>query len=254
MFASSSPSLSSAISSPSSSSISVEDLDALSMQFFGQGGLDYLAGPLNAPPGPCSPTSDTFLENGPVANGPSLPDDSLSKMLASDASASSRASAARPVPKPLNLTLSAPETMDPAMDSSTIPSASMSMAMSDSPSPTRSASPYSTSVPPSPTSPSYDDILVPVVACANCKRSHIKCDHGRPCQNCLKHPSKAATCRDAVPKPRGRPKGGSKAAAAADAMYGGVRLQQHPGFQSFSGSTYLHLQGHAEQPYPHHLH
>ncbi|KAF9940847.1 hypothetical protein BGZ67_006700 [Mortierella alpina] len=64
----------------------------------------------------------------------------------------------------------------------------------------------------------------PVTACASCKRSHIKCDSGRPCLNCLKHPSKAMTCRDAVPKPRGRPKGGSKAAAEALMM----AKMQHP--------------------------
>ncbi|KAF9021727.1 hypothetical protein BGZ52_001521 [Haplosporangium bisporale] len=67
----------------------------------------------------------------------------------------------------------------------------------------------------SPVSPYFDEGIIPVVACASCKRSHIKCDRGRPCQNCQKHPYKAATCRDADPKPRGRPKGGSKAAAEA---------------------------------------
>ncbi|KAG0346883.1 hypothetical protein BG005_000469, partial [Podila minutissima] len=66
-----------------------------------------------------------------------------------------------------------------------------------------------------PSSPLLDEIVIPVIACASCRRSHIKCDHGRPCQNCLKHPNKALTCRNADPKPRGRPKGGSKVAAEA---------------------------------------
>ncbi|KAF9577543.1 hypothetical protein BGW38_007171 [Lunasporangiospora selenospora] len=73
------------------------------------------------------------------------------------------------------------------------------------------------SSPPIPVAVSFEEMAtaVPVIACAACKKSHIKCDSGRPCQNCLKNPNKAATCRDAVPKPRGRPKGGSKAAANA---------------------------------------
>ncbi|KAG0336606.1 hypothetical protein BG004_007966, partial [Podila humilis] len=83
-----------------------------------------------------------------------------------------------------------------------------------SPSPSTCSS-TSSSIDSDPSSPMHDDVVVPVVACASCKRSHIKCDHGRPCQNCLKHPSKAITCHDAVPKPRGRPKGGSKIAAEA---------------------------------------
>ncbi|KAG0233025.1 hypothetical protein B0O80DRAFT_494739 [Mortierella sp. GBAus27b] len=227
--------------------------NALDMELFGQSELAFNLeeSPLNGPSGPCSPTSDAFQA---TESGPMMPDGPVmdhSKLSAENSGP--RSSVVRPVPKPLNLALSTPQTMDPALDSSNIPSASMSMALSDSPSPTRSNSPFSSSMPSSPTSPppSYDDILVPVVACANCKRSHIKCDHGRPCQNCLKHPSKAATCRDAVPKPRGRPKGGSKAAAAADAMYGGVRLQQHPGFQSFTGgSSLLHMD---QQGYPHQL-
>ncbi|KAF9193266.1 hypothetical protein BGZ51_003785 [Haplosporangium sp. Z 767] len=84
----------------------------------------------------------------------------------------------------------------------------------------------SSSVVSSPVSTNFDDAMVmlaPITACGNCKRSHIKCDSGRPCQNCLKHPSKAMTCRDAIPKPRGRPKGGSKAAAEAIMM---ARLYQ----------------------------
>ncbi|ORZ16831.1 hypothetical protein BCR41DRAFT_386373 [Lobosporangium transversale] len=120
---------------------------------------------------------------------------------------------------------------------------------SGSPSPTRSSTP-SSSIPPSPSTPStpsYEDAIVPVVACFNCKRSHIKCDHGRPCQNCLKHPSKASTCRDAVPKPRGRPKGGSKTAVSDAAMIA-ARLQ-HQGYQPLSGNSFLPLHGQPEQPY-----
>ncbi|KAG0016962.1 hypothetical protein BGZ81_010971 [Podila clonocystis] len=67
----------------------------------------------------------------------------------------------------------------------------------------------------SPITPYFDEGIIPVIACSSCKRSHVKCDHARPCRNCQKNPAKAATCRDADPKPRGRPKGGSKAAAEA---------------------------------------
>ncbi|KAG0245515.1 hypothetical protein BGX31_007308, partial [Mortierella sp. GBA43] len=106
------------------------------------------------------------------------------------------------------------------------PSSSDSSSSSSSSPPSAASSAVS-----SPTSPDFDEALtmstmmtvVPVIACAACKRSHIKCDSGRPCQNCLKHPSKALTCRDAIPKPRGRPKGGSKAAAEALQL---ARLQQ----------------------------
>lgn len=85
----------------------------------------------------------------------------------------------------------------------------------------------------SPVTPYFDESIIPVVACASCKRSHIKCDHGRPCQNCQKHPYKAATCRNADPKPRGRPKGGSKAAAEALML----ARQQQMEHQSRSGSS-----------------
>ncbi|ORZ16802.1 hypothetical protein BCR41DRAFT_370562 [Lobosporangium transversale] len=122
--------------------------------------------------------------------------------------------------------------------------------MIDAPSPSPSSTPPSSN-PPSPTSPSYDDIMTPVVACASCKKSHIKCDHGRPCQNCLKHPSKASSCQDAVPKPRGRPKGGSKA-AAAEATVGsnrGVYHLHHPhqysGFHLVPG-PYQYMRGVSE--------
>ncbi|GJJ69079.1 hypothetical protein EMPS_01425 [Entomortierella parvispora] len=104
----------------------------------------------------------------------------------------------------------------------------------------------------SPTSPNYDDpsssaMLPSVTACASCKRSHIKCDSGRPCQSCLKHPSKAKTCRDASPKPRGRPKGGSKAAAEAILM---ARInQQHQ--QQLREHHYQHH--HQQQMQLHHL-
>ncbi|KAG0049441.1 hypothetical protein BGZ83_005762 [Gryganskiella cystojenkinii] len=117
-------------------------------------------------------------------------------------------------------------------------------------SPSRSPSPSSSSLESGSNSPSpvYEDMPVPVTACASCKRSHIKCDHGRPCQNCMKHPSKAATCRDAVPKPRGRPKGGSKIAAEAMAKgrhhhhhHGhGSRQMSHP-FNAFPPHHYSYL-------------
>ncbi|CAO3572181.1 unnamed protein product [Mortierella alpina] len=92
---------------------------------------------------------------------------------------------------------------------------------SSSPSSSSPSSSASSSTASSPVSSNFDEAMLamtgppPITACASCKRSHIKCDSGRPCLNCLKHPSKAMTCRDAVPKPRGRPKGGSKAAAEA---------------------------------------
>jgi len=95
----------------------------------------------------------------------------------------------------------------------------------------------------SPTSLNYDDpssssMIPSVTACASCKRSHIKCDSGRPCQSCLKHPSKAKTCRDASPKPRGRPKGGSKAAAEAILM---ARISQQQQ-QQLRGQQHHHQQ------------
>ncbi|KAG0344355.1 hypothetical protein BG005_001872 [Podila minutissima] len=85
-----------------------------------------------------------------------------------------------------------------------------------SPSPTSSSlySPALSSAS-SPITPYFDEGIIPVIACSSCKRSHVKCDHARPCRNCQKNPTKAATCRNADPKPRGRPKGGSKAAAEA---------------------------------------
>ncbi|KAF8920077.1 hypothetical protein BGZ58_004455 [Dissophora ornata] len=203
--------------------------DALSMELFGSPELDFgLSGP-----------SSTF--DGSMSNGPSLPD-SPSGPTAEPSGPSLPMT--KHVPKPLDLSLTANMPMIP----DSLPSAAMSMATTDSPSPTQSCSP-SPSAPSSPLSPSYEDILQPVVACANCKRSHIKCDHGRPCQNCLKHPTKASTCRDAVPKPRGRPKGGSKVAVIDSMM--ALRLQQHPGFQPFSGGSFLQLHGQAEQVSPH---
>ncbi|KAG0367167.1 hypothetical protein BC939DRAFT_322043 [Gamsiella multidivaricata] len=115
-----------------------------------------------------------------------------------------------------------------------------------SPTPSATSSPSaSSSVVSSPISTDYDETLAamaaPVIACASCKRSHIKCDAGRPCQNCLKHPSKALTCRDAVPKPRGRPKGGSK--AAAEAMFL-ARLQYQQQHQLRDHQQYQQQQQH----------
>ncbi|KAF9435590.1 hypothetical protein BGZ76_005942 [Entomortierella beljakovae] len=175
-------------------------------------------------PSPCSPTFDSFQVDS---------SDLDAKVLV------------RPCPKPLELNSS---NFDAFMDSA--PMTAMSMVTSESPSPTRSSSP-SPSAPSELSEPSYDDTIAPVVACANCKRSHIKCDHGRPCQNCLKNPSKANNCRDAVPKPRGRPKGGSK--SSTDPM--ALRLPQIPGYQPFSGSSYL-LQGErpTSQSYGHLIH
>ncbi|KAG0056217.1 hypothetical protein BGZ83_005949 [Gryganskiella cystojenkinii] len=157
-----------------------------------------------------------------------------------------------------------------------------------SPSPTlscssRSAS-ASSSVMSSPASPNYDDaslsaasvsasssgavaststnmmamsmMLVSVTACAACKRSHIKCDSGRPCQNCLKHPSKALTCRDATPKPRGRPKGGSKAAAEAISMARMYQQQQQQQQLQFQQQHVYQQQQQQQQHsfHPRHLH
>lgn len=104
----------------------------------------------------------------------------------------------------------------------------------------------------SPTSPNYDDpssssMIPSVTACASCKRSHIKCDSARPCQSCRKHPSKAKTCRDASPKPRGRPKGGSKAAAEAILM---ARLSQQQQQQLREQQQQHH---HQQQLQMHHL-
>ncbi|KAI8360569.1 hypothetical protein B0O80DRAFT_494725 [Mortierella sp. GBAus27b] len=125
---------------------------------------------------------------------------------------------------------------------------------SDSPTSSCSGSPPSSAAS-SPTSPSYEDIVLPaaapsyedialpVVACGNCKRSHIKCDHGRPCQNCQKHPIKVGTCQDAVPKPRGRPKGGSK--AAAESMASG--RVSHLGFHHFYQGGPYQMRGQPEQ-------
>ncbi|KAG0261239.1 hypothetical protein BG011_001218 [Mortierella polycephala] len=117
-------------------------------------------------------------------------------------------------------------------------------AMAISPTPSCTSSPAS-SIASSPSSPTYDDVVLPVVACASCKRSHIKCDHARPCLNCQKHPSKAATCRDAVPKPRGRPKGGSK--IAAEAMMA-KRQQQQGAFHPFSNNPLQYSQHVQQQP------
>ncbi|KAF9191777.1 hypothetical protein BGZ51_000124 [Haplosporangium sp. Z 767] len=117
-------------------------------------------------------------------------------------------------------------------------------AMAISPTPSCTSSPAS-SIASSPSSPTYDDVVLPVVACASCKRSHIKCDHARPCLNCQKHPSKAATCRDAVPKPRGRPKGGSKIAAEAMMV---KRQQQQGAFHPFPGNPLQYPQHVQQQP------
>ncbi|KAG0009477.1 hypothetical protein BGZ80_002352, partial [Entomortierella chlamydospora] len=111
--------------------------------------------------------------------------------------------------------------------------------MTESQSSSKDSTPTS-STPPSPSPPSYDDSMIPVVACASCKRSHIKCDHSRPCQNCRKNPTKAENCRDAVPKPRGRPKGVNKVATS----------DVHPGFRVANGNPYqyIHDQPEPEQP------
>ncbi|KAI1319283.1 hypothetical protein EDD11_004420 [Mortierella claussenii] len=127
-----------------------------------------------------------------------------------------------------------------------------SMNMIDTPSPSSLSSP-SSPTPSSPPSPSYDDIMMPVVACASCKRSHIKCDHGRPCQNCLKHPSKAANCHDAVPKPRGRPKNGNKTTTGELPVGGRVQLhyqqqsRPHVGFQLVPDNPYRYMHGQPDQ-------
>ncbi|KAI1314497.1 hypothetical protein EDD11_002114 [Mortierella claussenii] len=204
-----------------------------------------------------SPSSPECLQdNGPSAfDIPMLPNGTMESTSSRNVgsnntntqfSDSTCISASRLTSKALTLDTSLQPSTGP--DAESDPRTSMSMATAESPSPTRSPSP-SLSSPSSPTSPLYDDGMMPVVACANCKRSHIKCDHGRPCQNCLKHPSKISTCRDAVPKPRGRPKGGSKA-AVSDVIIA-ARCRQHQGFQPFSGSTILGPYGQPEQPSPH---
>ncbi|KAF9403857.1 hypothetical protein BGX21_009223 [Mortierella sp. AD011] len=129
------------------------------------------------------------------------------------------------------------ETMKLPLDATT-PSLSSS---SDTSSPSVSSSASSSPVP-----NDYEEAMatvIPVIACANCKRSHIKCDSGRPCQNCLKHPNKALTCRDAIPKPRGRPKGGSKAAAEA-ILQARLKQQQQQQQQQLRDQ----YQGHISRP------
>ncbi|KAF9434737.1 hypothetical protein BGZ76_007534, partial [Entomortierella beljakovae] len=127
---------------------------------------------------------------------------------------------------PFTPTGSFPQDSIACRDTMNAPSRAFESPSSSTPSVTSSPS-ASSSVVSSPVSTDYDELMmnsiIPVIACASCKRSHIKCDSGRPCTNCRKHPSKAATCRDAIPKPRGRPKGGSK--AAAEAIYQ-ARLHQ----------------------------
>ncbi|KAF9357020.1 hypothetical protein BGX26_004356 [Mortierella sp. AD094] len=118
----------------------------------------------------------------------------------------------------------------------------------ESPSSSPDSSPTS-STPSSPSPLSYDDSMIPVVACASCKRSHIKCDHGRPCQNCRKNPNKAESCHDAVPKPRGRPKGGNKVVTSD--VLPDIRLpqqQHHPSFHIAPGNPYRYIHDQPEQP------
>ncbi|KAF9348837.1 hypothetical protein BGX26_012793, partial [Mortierella sp. AD094] len=234
-------------SSPSSSQgEGQEEEEALKMELFSphgfEFGLTHNSSSIGNLPSPCSPTFDSFQVDGQSTSDNTPGADSDIKALRSSASA--LMPLARPLPKPLDLNANKYDAKtDPYLDSS--PLTAMSMVTADSPSPTRSSSP-SPSFPSEPSSPSYDDVMLPVVACANCKRSHIKCDHGRPCQNCLKHPNKATSCRDAVPKQRGRPKGGSKALSEPLSL----RLQ-HPGFQPFSGGSFLHLHGQPEQSSSH---
>ncbi|KAF8954787.1 Arginyl-tRNA--protein transferase 1 [Entomortierella lignicola] len=131
-------------------------------------------------------------------------------------------------------------TLDVNMDETSNHNSSIptSTATQESPSSSPDSSP-SSSTPSSPSPPSYDDSMIPVVACGNCKRSHIKCDHGRPCQNCRKNPNKAESCQDAVPKPRGRPKGVNKAATSETPTEVRVpRQQPHPGFHIASENPY----------------
>ncbi|KAF9199760.1 Arginyl-tRNA--protein transferase 1 [Haplosporangium sp. Z 27] len=131
-------------------------------------------------------------------------------------------------------------TLDVNMDETSNHNSSIptSTATQESPSSSPDSSP-SSSTPSSPSPPSYDDSMIPVVACGNCKRSHIKCDHGRPCQNCRKNPNKAESCQDAVPKPRGRPKGVNKAATSETPTEVRVPHQQpHPGFHIASENPY----------------
>ncbi|KAF9209096.1 hypothetical protein BGZ49_006362 [Haplosporangium sp. Z 27] len=132
-------------------------------------------------------TQQSATSSSPFQFGLSIPQTSMS----SSSSHVYDNSSFEPMNFPLNSTVSSPETSSPSASSSTV------------------SSPISTD---------FEEAMpniAPVIACANCKRSHIKCDSGRPCQNCLKNPQKALTCRNAIPKPRGRPKGGSKAAAEA---------------------------------------
>ncbi|KAK3811716.1 MAG: hypothetical protein JOS17DRAFT_473536 [Linnemannia elongata] len=137
--------------------------------------------------------------------------------------------------------------MPPGHDHSSSSSSSSLSSASSSASSSKSSSPStSSSLVSSPISTHFDESTVTlpaITACASCKRSHIKCDSGRPCQNCLKHPSKALTCRDATPKPRGRPKGGSK--AAAEAIMRAREYQQHQQQQQL----HLHEQIHRHRQY-----
>ncbi|KAF8937520.1 hypothetical protein BGZ47_009020 [Haplosporangium gracile] len=113
-----------------------------------------------------------------------------------------------------------------------------------------SCSSASSSLVSSPISAHFDEsaaMLPAITACASCKRSHIKCDSGRPCQNCRKHPSKALTCRDATPKPRGRPKGGSKAAAEA-ILLAKLYQQQHEEQQLYLQEQLRRHHRHQQQP------
>jgi hypothetical protein len=41
-------------------------------------------------------------------------------------------------------------------------------------------------------------------ACTNCKRSHLACDHNRPCSRCVRT-GRQETCMDFKHRPRGRP-------------------------------------------------
>ncbi|KAF9167237.1 hypothetical protein BGX21_000725 [Mortierella sp. AD011] len=234
-------------SPPPSHGESQEEEEALNMDLFSQNGFEFGSLTHNSSsignlPSPCSPTFDTFQVDGQDPSDSTPVADSDIKALRSSASALMPLT--RPLPKPLDLKANKYNAKsDPYLDSS--PMTAMSMVTVDSPSPTRPSSP-SLFLPSEPSSPSYDEVMLPVVACANCKKSHIKCDHGRPCQNCLKHPNKSSSCRDAVPKQRGRPKGGSKTTSEPLSL----RLQ-HPGFQPFSGGPFLHLHGQPEQPPSH---
>ncbi|KAF8950456.1 hypothetical protein BGZ46_004527 [Entomortierella lignicola] len=225
-----SPASSSSSSPPAIQADGHEDEEALKMDLFPSHCFDFdlnsNSSSIGNLPSPCSPTFDSFQVDTPNTE--------------SDINPSRLSVSARPKPLDLNASKTTDANTDPYLDSN--PTTAMSMVTTtDSPAPTRPSSP-SPSFPSEPTSPSFDDTMIPVVACGNCKKSHIKCDHGRPCLNCSKHPNKVLSCRDAIPKQRGRPKNLNKS-ISEPLPY----RFQHSGFQPFSSGPFISIHGQPEQ-------